>query len=248
MTGQIHYIHFTRFPPNPTNPPSKLQLDLLNSNIRLQGKGSKIWNVSVSSGHSNGQDLTLLVLQFSFANCPIVTSLPVENVVRRMVYLMYDFSSGSQVQITQMVEELLGDWTAMEKIYDVVLKFSKVAPNFANVVELRSFTYKKLFMTYGPNKSFVVAIYWKSTEKRFQLTFGVTGVGSCNSNPHVAVASQLQHEFNQTHSIANLIQTLAATLEPLLTLLSLTSIPIVGFLNVSIFFSLLNITHSFLVQ
>lgn len=148
-----------------------------------------------------------------------------------MVPLMYDFSNGSQAQIVQMVDELLEDWSAIEKLYDVVYEFGKVASNFANLVELKSFTYKKLLLGYGPNKIFMLTIHWKSTEKRFQLNFGVTGTGPSNSNPHVLVAAQLQHEFNQHRSIGALIQTMTSTFSPLLTILNLTSIPLLGVIN-----------------
>lgn len=174
--------------------------------------------------------LTLL-LQLCLSNCPIRTLVQKENGLRRMVYLMYEFSNGSQAQIVQMVDELLEDWSAIEKLYNVVHEFGKVAPSLSSMVEIKSYTYKKMFLNYGPNKSFMVSLLWKSAEKRFQLNFGVTGIGASNSNPHVLVSAQLQHEFNQHRSLATLLQILTSTFSPLLTILSLTSIPLLGVIN-----------------
>ena len=213
--GFTHMIDIIQF--LPTCSTSYLQRDLLNSTLRLQsGKSSKnlIWTVALC-----------------FCNCPVQTLLPKESSVKRMVYLMYDFSNGSKAQIVQMVDELLEDWSALEKLYEVVYEFGKVASSFINIVDIKSFTYKKLFLNYGPNKSYLVSISWKSQEKRFQLNFGVTGMGPSNGNPHVMTAAQLQQEFNQHRSIATLIQTLNTTFAPLLTIYCLTSVPLLGVIN-----------------
>ena len=206
-----HMIELVEFPPRVLYPTSRLRKDLLTSTIRLQGKGNKIWTVSLC-----------------FCNCPIQTLAPKESGPRRTVYLMYDFANGSRASAVQMVDELLEDWSAIERLYSVISDFGVVAQQFKQLVDIRSFTYKKLFLSYGPDKSYSVAIHWKSMEKRFQLNFGITGQEAKNSNPHVLVASQIQHEFNEHKSIATLIQTLTTTFEPLQAILQLNSITLLG--------------------
>lgn len=76
-----------------------------------------------------------------------------------------------------------------------------------------------------------MTIYWKSTEKRFQLCFGVVGQALSDANPHVMIGTQLQHEFNQHQSIVQLIQVLNYTLNPLLTIQCLSGIPLLGVVN-----------------
>lgn len=206
-----HMIELVEFPPRVLYPTSRLRRDLLTSTIRLQGKGNKIWTVSLC-----------------FCNCPIETQSPKESGPRRTVYLMYDFANGSRASAVQMVDELLEDWSAIETLYGVICDFEHVAEKYRDLVDIRSFTYKKLFLSYGPDKCYSVAIHWKSMEKRFQLNFGVTGQEAKNSNPHVLVATQIQHEFNEHKSIATLIQTLTTTFEPLQAILQLNSITLLG--------------------
>lgn len=208
-----HVVDIVQFPPRAFGT-CRLQKDLLKSNIRLQGKGNKIWTVSLC-----------------FCNCPIQTLSSKENGVRKTVYLMYDFANGTRAHVVQMVEELLEDLAAIEKLYGVVYDFGKVASSFTPLIDIKSFTYKKLFLNYGPEKAYTVAIHWKSLEKRFQLNFGLTGVTGSNSNPHVLVATQLQNEFNQHRSISTLVQTLTTTFPPLLSILNLSSITLLGVIN-----------------
>ncbi|KAI1285965.1 Mediator of RNA polymerase II transcription subunit 14 [Halotydeus destructor] len=208
--GYTHLVDLVQFPPNPSTPPSLLQNHLLSCIIRLQGRGSKIllWTVS-----------------FCFCNCPVKATASKENSAKQTVHLMYDFSRASQAQIVQMVDELLEDWSALEKLYEVVHSFSTVAAEFPSVA-IKSFNYKKVFLSYGPNKSLIVSILWKSSEKRFQLNFGVIGSASSNNNPHILVSSQLQHDFNLHKSLAKLCQTLTTTLPPLSVVVNLTSMPL----------------------
>lgn len=76
-----------------------------------------------------------------------------------------------------------------------------------------------------------VAIYYKSAEKRFQLSFGVSNQALSNTNPHIIVSTQLQQEFNQHLSVIQLLHVLNYTLNPLLTIQSLRSIPLLGVIN-----------------
>ncbi|RWS16530.1 Mediator of RNA polymerase II transcription subunit 14-like protein [Dinothrombium tinctorium] len=195
--------------------------------IQLQGKSSKIWLVALN-----------------FSNFPLPSQSVKEHSSHGVVYLMYDFTNGSQSQIKQMVDELLEDWAAIAKLYEVVDDFAPLFNTISatNFVEVKSYSYKKLVLGYGSNKNYTVSIRWKATdnmkeqrerrrEGRYHLGFGIAGAVQSSNNPHVIVSTQLQHEFNQHLSIAALIQNLNATLNPLLTIQNLTSIPLLGVLN-----------------
>ena len=216
--SNAHMIDIVQLP-SPRSPgqgkdsaPSRLEQDLLSSTIRLQGKEkNKIWTVTLC-----------------FCNCPIQTLSPKENGSKKTVYLMYDFANGSRDHVRQMVTELLEDWSAIDKLYQVVYDFGKVASNYSQIVDIKYFTYKKLLLGYGPEKNYSIAIHWKALEKRFQLSFGVTGPAATNSNPHVLVAAQLQSEFNRHKSISILIQSLNTTFHPLASILNLSSISLMG--------------------
>lgn len=82
-----------------------------------------------------------LFQQLSFCNCPIQTH---ERSSRKTVYIAHDFSSGTLTQIIEMVDELLENWIAICKLYDVVSTFSSSFTAVAGIVEIKSFSYKKL--------------------------------------------------------------------------------------------------------
>lgn len=206
-----HYIDLVQFPPKNLFPPSQLQKDLLTASIRFSNKANKYWTVTLT-----------------FYNCPIQSSSSKENGTRKTVYLMYNFTNDSKVQMSQMVDEMLDDWLAIEKLYEVVCSFGKVVHLYSHLIEVRSFTYKKLCLVYGPGKSYSVTIHWKSLEKRFHLAFGVCGNQGGSSNPHSIVSTQLQNEFNQHKDIATLVQTLECTLEPLSAILGLSTVTQLG--------------------
>ena len=215
-TSYSHLIDVIQLPPEILGENCKLTSNLISCTMRLQGKNSKIWIVAVT-----------------FFTHPLLSSAFKEANFRKTVYLMYDFSNGSQAQIVKMVEHLIDDLRAISKLYNVVFDFAENvnSGNYVNIIEIKSFSYKKFILGYGQNKNYTLSIHWKSSEKRYHLSFGVSGVSSSSSNPHVIVSSQLQQEFNQSHSIANLVQTLNSTLAPLLTLQNLISTPLLGAIN-----------------
>ncbi|XP_054168688.1 mediator of RNA polymerase II transcription subunit 14-like [Oppia nitens] len=220
--GYTHYIDIVKFSPanqqnNSDNYFDKLQTDTLSAIIRLHGKGSKMWNILLA-----------------FCNPPVQTLSAKEQGSRRILTLPYDYNSGSQTQITKMVDELLNDWTAIARLYDIIKKFAtslQTTNQLTTSFDIKSFTYKKIIIGYGIYKTYIVTIYWKTTEKRFQLFFGCIGSAPSDSNPHVIISSQLQHEFNQHLSIIQLIQILNYTINPLLTIQSLSGIPLLGVIN-----------------
>ncbi|CAG2161554.1 unnamed protein product [Oppiella nova] len=220
--GYTHFIDIVKFSQcfsqsNGESYCDKLQADTLSSTIRLQGKGSKIWNVVLA-----------------FCNPPLQSLAAKEHGSRRLLSLPYDYASGSQTLISKMVDELLSDWSAIARLYEVIKNFAadlQYNNQLTALLDIKSFTYKKIIIGYGNNKTFIVSIYWKSSEKRFQLCFGCVGQALSDSNPHVLICSQLQYEFNQHFSIVQLIQVLNYTLNPLLTIQCLSGIPLLGVVN-----------------
>lgn len=215
--GSAHYVDIIQYPPDSFGFPPKLRSNLTNCSIRLQGKGNyKIWMVLLT-----------------FHNTPQICHALKDSNPRKIVPLVYDFSSGSQAQIKQMVNDLQLDWTAILKLYEVVSDFVE-HPNineYLATAEIKSYSYKKILIGYGPYKNYLLSIFWKSAEKQYQLLFGLGGITTSNSNPHNIVATELQHEFNQHRSIAQVLRTLNNTLTPMLTLQRLTNVPLIGVVN-----------------
>ncbi|KAL1425420.1 hypothetical protein MTO96_019215 [Rhipicephalus appendiculatus] len=196
-----------------------LQAATLSCTLRLQVKGIKAWQA-----------------EFVFCSCPLPSQSPKERGPRRPVCFMYDFAAGTTTQVASMVEEMLQDWNTIGHLYGVVLRFAEALRldqhnSLRSVVDIKSFTYKKLVLGYGMNKASTVTIYWRHSEKRFHLAFGVVGHTASASNPHTVVAPQLQHEFNQHRSIATLVEVLRDTYAPLLSLTKLPSAPQLGVIN-----------------
>ncbi|KFM63332.1 Mediator of RNA polymerase II transcription subunit 14, partial [Stegodyphus mimosarum] len=192
---------------------------LLSCTIRLQGKGSRTW-----------------LVEFVFCNCPVTSMSSKEQGPRRPVYYIYDFAAGTSRQVAQMVDDMLQDWNTMGHLYKIVLEFANCLKYdqhnmFSTIMDIKSFTYKKLVLGYGPNKASTVTIYWRPSEKRFHLSFGVVGQTASASNPHTIVAAQLQHEFNQHYSVIALMQVLHDTYSPLLSISKLPSAPELGVIH-----------------
>lgn len=223
--GHTHTIDIIKFPLCPWCPAEltrKIQQKTLSCTIRLHGKSSKVWNVLIA-----------------FANPPVQGTsslLNRESTNRKTVNIVYDWlSTGSHSAIVKVVEELLLDWTAIARLYCLVESFAEdlrttTLFNTA-LIEVKSFSYKKITIAYGPSKSYFVSIYYKSSEKRFQLSFAVSNQALSNMNPHIIISTQLQQEFNQHLSIIQLLYTLNFTLSPLLTIQNLKFIPLLGVIN-----------------
>ena len=146
--GYCHYIDIVKFSQCISCPEAyieALQNDTLSCSIRLHGKGTKIWNVV-----------------FAFCNPQIPTLAPKEHGSRRVVILSYDYVSGSQTNISKMVDELLNDWTAISRLYGIVKNFGQnllTNTQINNLLfDIKSFTYRKLTIGYGLSKTFVVSI------------------------------------------------------------------------------------------
>ncbi|XP_023219267.1 mediator of RNA polymerase II transcription subunit 14-like [Centruroides sculpturatus] len=124
-----------------------LQSTLLSCTIRLQGKGTRAW-----------------LVEFVFCNCPLISQSVKEQGPRRPVYFMYDFAAGTAPQVEQMVKEMIQDWITMGYLYSVVLEFAEVLKHdqhniYNSMMDIKSFTYKKLVLGYGQNKASTVSTF-----------------------------------------------------------------------------------------
>ncbi|XP_028968942.1 mediator of RNA polymerase II transcription subunit 14 [Galendromus occidentalis] len=191
----------------------ELRRSLLSCTFRLQVRGIRAW-----------------LCELIFHDCPLATSQMRERCATRPIYFMYDFT---QNNTTAVIDEWLADWAIVSKLYSVVYKYAADIKNQKNAAlletsEVRSYSYKRLTIGYGSEKSYTVTIYWRPVEKRFQLVFGVVGLSVSSTNPHTLIAHQLSYDFNQNESITDLLQTLRDTYRPLLSLSRLPSIPQLG--------------------
>ncbi|XP_071034254.1 mediator of RNA polymerase II transcription subunit 14 isoform X1 [Parasteatoda tepidariorum] len=192
---------------------------LLSCTIRLNGKGARTWFV-----------------EFVFCNCPVPSTCSKEQGPCRALHYNYDFGAGTSKQVTEMVDEMLRDWNIMGHLYKVVLEFASALKHdqhnmFPSLMEVKTFSYRRIVLGYGPNKTNMVNIYWNPSDKRYHLGFGVVGQTVSASNPHTLVASQLQHEFNQHLSIMTLMQGLHETYAPLLSINRLPTISELGVIH-----------------
>ncbi|XP_022648416.1 mediator of RNA polymerase II transcription subunit 14-like [Varroa jacobsoni] len=214
-------VNIVQMPPTKENGLSEevaeeLRHSLLSCTFRLQVKGIKAW-----------------LCELVFHDCPLTTSNVRERGATRPVYFMYDFSQNNMAAV---VDEWLADWAVVCKLYGVVARYASdmKKPKHAALLEMsevRSYTYTRLTLAYGPEKNDTVTISWRAVERRFQLVFGVVGPSASATNPHATIAHQLSYDFNQHESVIQLLQALRDTYRPLLSLSRLPSTPQLGVIN-----------------
>lgn len=150
-THNIDIIKFPNCSWCPADLTENIQSSTLSCTIRMQGKSSKMWSV-----------MTV------FANPPVQGTANKDQSDRRTVNATYDFSTS----IVKMVDDLLLDWSAIARLYDVVQTFaSELKTNFtfnSSLIEVKSFTYKKIVIGYGPSKAYFVSAF--SGRNHFILT------------------------------------------------------------------------------
>ncbi|GAB6020174.1 Mediator of RNA polymerase II transcription subunit 14 [Chamberlinius hualienensis] len=188
-----------------------LQRVLLGCTIRMQGRGCRTW-----------------LIKYSFCKCPISSIAPKEQGPRRQVCMAYDVSPANGASKT--VDDIISDWNAIAYMYGAVLEYADYLNKdpqgiLSGMAEVKSYSYKRLIFGYGPNKANTVAIYWRSADNRFSLSFGVIGQTSSAVNPHTLTAAQLQHNFNRHKSIPTLLKLLCDTYSPLLSISKLSTAP-----------------------
>ena len=148
---------------------------------------------------------------------------------RRPVYFQYDM--GNIDMITRNVDSLLNDWSQIVYLYMIVYNLSEYLSHYSekfnlnNMFTVKSYSYSKLVLCYGPDKGAVVSITWSSTEKLFQLAFG-TNTNSLNA--HSLIKEQLEAHLNQHRNLAQIVQLLHETYEPLISISKLPTTPQMG--------------------
>ncbi|XP_033107464.1 mediator of RNA polymerase II transcription subunit 14-like [Anneissia japonica] len=165
-------------------------------------------------------------IQLCFANCPLRSTNPKEQVPIRSVSLSYDHTTAGTVV---MWRHFIHEWSAIVRLYKPVLEFAPVINDYANQLnmEVRSFSYKRLTMAYGKDKANTVTIRWEPERKCFTLPLG-TGGSAKAANCHVIIMEQLRQEFNQHQNIAQLMQVLQDTYIPLQAIAKLPTRPGLG--------------------
>ncbi|VDP11937.1 unnamed protein product [Soboliphyme baturini] len=103
---------------------------------------------------------------------------------------------------------------------------------FASLYEpVRTYTYYKLTLGYGPNKSFAVTVQWRHTERTFVLTFGVydkAGAAAVDTNPHCWMSHHLQQMFNERRDLIYLSKLLHESISALVALQRLPDLLVHG--------------------
>lgn len=163
---------------------------------------------------------------------------------RRPVYFQYDM--GSVDSVSRTVEQFLSDWAQIVHLYTIVHDLSEYLVNgigfplilcfkltftiadkynLSNMFSIKSYNYNKLILCYGPEKGAMVSINWNSAENVFKLAFGATNNAL---NAHSLIREQLEAHLNQHRNLAQIIQLLHETYEPLISISKLPTLPQLG--------------------
>lgn len=90
---------------------------------------------------------------------------------------------------------------------------------------VKSYNYSKLILCYGPDKGAMVSINWNSQDNVFKLAFGAANNAL---NAHSVIREQLEAHLNQYRNLAQIVQLLYETYEPLISISKLPSLPQLG--------------------
>lgn len=83
-------------------------------------------------------------------------------------------------------------------------------------------------LCYGPEKGAMVSISWNNNEKAFKLSFGASNSAL---NAHSLVREQLEAYLNEYRNLAQIVQLLYETYEPLISISKLPTLPQLGVHN-----------------
>uniref|UniRef100_A0A8C4WQZ1 Mediator complex subunit 14 n=1 Tax=Eptatretus burgeri TaxID=7764 RepID=A0A8C4WQZ1_EPTBU len=192
-----------------------LERGLLECTFRLQGRNNRCW-----------------LVELVFAHCPLQSSSPREQGTVRHVYLSYETPPAEPVGCHRVIEMFLADWASIAQLHESVLAFSRILHDspmaFQQFAEVRSYSYKKIVFCYGHNKGSSIGVQWLSGSGRFHLSLGTVGPNSGSSNCHSIIGHQLQEAFNRSPCIAQLLQILHDTQNPLNAINKLPTVPMLG--------------------
>lgn len=94
------------------------------------------------------------------------------------------------------------------------------------ICTIRSYNYTKLQLGYGPQYESLVSIRWCADRRGFRLAFA--RLNATTTNPHTAIATELEAQLNRHFSIAQLVHLLHETYRPISALGMLDIIPHYG--------------------
>uniref|UniRef100_A0A1B6LA62 Mediator of RNA polymerase II transcription subunit 14 n=1 Tax=Graphocephala atropunctata TaxID=36148 RepID=A0A1B6LA62_9HEMI len=185
---------------------------LLSVSIRVHGK-VKSW-----------------MAEFVMYGSPLATTHPKEQGMRRPVYFQYEMGSADNVGKT--VDTLLNDWAQIAQLYtlvDELAEYFRIEKyNLSNMVTIKSYSYSKLVLGYGPERGATVTVQWNSQTQAFTLVFG--GSNNC-VNAHSLLREQLEAHLNRHRNLAQIVHLLHETYEPLISVSKLPTIPQLGVHN-----------------
>ncbi|XP_071483080.1 mediator of RNA polymerase II transcription subunit 14-like [Diadema antillarum] len=200
-----------------------LQMALLDCSIRLHRNQHGMWQV-----------------QLVFANCPVHSCAAKEQGSTRLVYLFYKVLGAHSV-----VKLFLRDWDSIGRLYQLTLDLPIwlpyltlspasrsgliMDPPFTTLVDVQSFTYQRITIAYGKDRSSTVTVTWDPEAAKFSLVFGAVGSTS-TANCHTMVQSYLEDELNEEQSLPKLIKNLCDSQGPLHAICKLPLIPSLGLL------------------
>ncbi|XP_018576450.1 mediator of RNA polymerase II transcription subunit 14 [Anoplophora glabripennis] len=171
------------------------------------------------------------MVEFVFYSTPLSSTHPKEQGSRRPIYFQYEMATIDCTSKT--VDSLLSDWSQIVHLYTIVhdlseyLKIDKYS-FLSNMFCIKSYNYSKLILCYGPDKGAMVSVTWNNNDKIFKLAFGATN----NSlNAHSLIQEQLESHLNEHRNLAQIVQLLHETYEPLLSISKLPTIPQLGIHN-----------------
>ncbi|XP_061435887.1 mediator of RNA polymerase II transcription subunit 14 [Lethenteron reissneri] len=117
----------------------ELERSLLDCTMRLQGRNNRTW-----------------LVELAFTGCPVHSTSPREQGPVRRVYLTYESPPAQPAGSRRVLHAFLDDWRSISRLYSCVLDFShtlhETTIHFSQFAEVRTYTYKKLVLCYGPNK------------------------------------------------------------------------------------------------
>ncbi|EFN69905.1 Mediator of RNA polymerase II transcription subunit 14, partial [Camponotus floridanus] len=95
--------------------------------------------------------------------------------------------------------------------------------NLRNMVSIKSYSYSKLVLAYGPNHAAIVTVQWND-KANFKLVFGRSPTNTV-TNAHSIMKEQLEAHLNRHKNLAQIIHILNETLQPLTSISKLPTIP-----------------------
>ncbi|XP_060079924.1 mediator of RNA polymerase II transcription subunit 14-like [Ylistrum balloti] len=184
-----------------------LKKALLSLKLRILNKPSRNW-----------------IVEFLFAKALLETANKKESGSVQRVIFMHELNLDN---LKKVVKEVIDEWYSICHLYSLVAEFAEIyndqRSGLRSTVDVHSYSYRKLTLVYGPNRSSLVHIQWKSDSKQFVVTFGTIGP-SVTINPHVIMSTQIQQELSCHRNLAQIAQVLHDTWSPLMSINKLTNI------------------------